>query len=240
MSTSSWSIEGAQAQLRLPGIQASVQLDRPSQGVREIVVNGQETQAGLLAVTIAHRTEPTEPVEAYARGDDVLFHLPPRSLDLVSHHLMYRAEQCDDHIRLSLFLSAQTSLLESDPLTEVRSVFGPGELLAVDMDQNVQPLQQKTEFANQNAAPAYFLLRPDSMPSLSVLLYIHPSDFHTGFAVVSDSGITVSWEVFPYSLEKGVIRRATFGCVSMARERDLIAAARLYDGARLAPPPLTT
>ena len=174
------------------------------------------------------------PVETYVRGSDLVSRYPARNSDLVSYSTYYRI--ADEGESVDFVLSAQTSLLDSAPLTKVSSEFSNATLLVKSANDDLQTVESETTL---DEVPHFVLARPNDDESHSWVLLIHPTDFYRG-TVRLNPAATVVLQVFSESLEKGVIRRATMKCSRVPREHDEAAAQALYENLSAAAPPLAT
>ena len=175
------------------------------------------------------------PIEQYVRENDLVSKYPARNSDLVSYTTYYRLSE--DGRGIDFILSAQTSLLDSAPLTQVVSEFADSELLFKPETTSLRPVEGEQVFPTP-ACPQFFLIRPQNQPDHSIVLMIHPTDFHRG-NVRLDPVPTVSLSLFPNALEKGVIRRGTLKIQLVDRANDEATAEKLYDELEAAAPPLT-
>lgn len=230
-----WNLTGNEATLAEHALTASVTLDRPHGGLRRVSVPGQVFSVeNLLAVRVPSRPDADSPTEAYVRGRDLVIKYPPRDSDRVSHQIYYRV--LHQPAGIELVLSAQTDLLDSDPWMHV-DVMGLGAgAKFVHMAESLVPVDRSMTWqASQPSVPRFFLFRPDAS-AVSHVTFVHPQDFDR--AEVLGDGIRFT--VFPESLEKGVIRRASFQWRLLERDGDVEQANRLYEQAMIAAPPLTT
>ena len=195
---------------------AHVDLDSPSKGVS---LNSEALHIDpLFAFLISDL-----PNDIVVRGNDLTLRIPARSSDLVSYEMQYRVAS-GDHA-LELILSAQTQLLDSQPKTKVVSRFHSADL--------IQPGNHHQ--ADQD--PPYCVVRPAATDDVSLLVMVHPSDFHRA-SVDADAGKVTYW-VFQDPLEKGVIRRARFRLQLLDRCDDEQQASELFLQSKTERPPLT-
>lgn len=229
-----WELNNQQATLKAKTFVAKFDLSQPYLGLN--VGNQQAAEISQLFGFLV----PDSPVETYVRGDDLSNRYPPRNSDLVSYQTYYRLAENKNGIQL--LLSAQTSLLDSDPQTQVTSAFEDATLLyqppSASVDSTCSVVEGDLEFDQENA-PRFFLIRPNTSKDHSWALFVHPTDFYRA-SVRATGNPSVAFHVFPNSLEKGVIRRATFQLYHVEREGDVKQAAELLAEAEQASPPLTT
>jgi len=224
-----WDLDKHSAKLTTDSFSARFNGEDPYLGLE--LLNAQGASCGKLFSFLLSES----PVETYVRGSDLVSKYPPRHSDLVSYETYYRI--ADDGDSVDFVLSAQTSLLDSAPLTKITSEFSNATML-VKFATNDDSQEVKSETALQEA-PQFVLLRPNDDESHSWVLLIHPTDFHRGTLRLKPSP-SVVLRVFPEFLEKGVIRRATMKCCRVARENDTVAAQSLFENLSAAAPPLAT
>ena len=206
-----WTLETDRATLKSRDFDGSFDFKQPWTGLK--LQREQQPVADHLFACLV----PGEPQERWVRGTDLFCRYAPRNSDLVSYHTYYRIAPAADG--LDFVLSAQTSLLESAPLTQVTSTFAEGELLArASIDQPSKLVTGPEDYDIGNA-PGFFLLRPASFSEISWVVFVHPSDFHRASLRI-DPHPSVAFWVFPNALEKGVIRRATFRIRAVDRATD--------------------
>ena len=223
-----WLVEERRATLKTNSYQCTFDLARPYLGL-ELRDPNEKT---LVEQLFAHHV--TDPTETVVRGVDLICRYAPRIGDQVSYHTYYRAKP--EYEGLELILSAQTSLLESAPLTQVTTAFSAGEILVCTAG-TCTPVMQNVDL-NFETQPDFFLIRPVESESVSLLLFTRPSDFHR--ATVSVGAPSIAFWVFPDSLEKGVIRRATFQLSLISRSNDEVSAIGIWQQVAFAAPPLAT
>ena len=219
-----WELNQQQATLKANAFVATFDMEQPYLGLR--VDHGQTTETSQLFAFLV----PDSPVESYIRGDDLANRYPPRNSDLVSYQTYYRMTSAAWCI---------TAALSAAPITQVTSAFDNAELLYMPSAASECRVVDSELTFEQDDAPRFFLVRPNESDDHSWALFVHPTDFHRG-SVRTTPTPAVAFHVFPDSLEKGVIRRATFKVHLVARENDAKQAADLLAEAEHASPPLTT
>lgn len=155
------------------------------------------------------------PCDLYCRENDLVVKYPPRESDLVGYEVRYQYSEERDGF--DCVLSAHTQLLESAPQTKVTATLGEGEILK----------QHAIEQARQAKIP-YYLVRPQDA-EVSWMVKVHGTDFYRNAVDSEADQPTISFWVFPESLEKGVIRRARFWLRWFPRENDLQLAKDCFD-----------
>ena len=178
---------------------------------------------------------PEPPSETYVRGNDFVAKYPARNSDLVSYTTYYSIAEAD--IGIDFTLSAQTSLLDSNPTTKVNTLVGPSTVSLVTDESNVVPIAEDQDYDLTSQANA-FLIRPTNNDTQSIVLLVHPSDYCRATVRLSNHPELGFW-VFPNSLEKGVIRRATFMLRIVSRDGDEQRAQDIQHAALQQEPPLT-
>lgn len=224
-----WSIHENLASVDTPEFTGSFDLAQPWAGMK--LRRGEQVIAENLFACLV----PEAAVETWCRGRDLFCRYPPRNSDLVSYQTYYR----DVNDGIEFILSAQTSLLDSKPLTQVTNRFSAGELWyrpALDV-----PCRQVTGTQDFDLSdpPGFFLVRPDAFDDVSWTIFVHPADFHR-VTVRATPQPSVAYWLFPEALEKGVIRRTQMAFHVVPRTTDEQDALRLLARANIAAPPLAT
>ena len=226
-----WQLEEQNAILNSNAFTSSFDLAQPYLGLRLRDADGKSAVEieQLFAFLV-----PDSSVETYVRGVDLVAKYPPRNSDLVSYSTYYRL--AEEKNGVDFILSAQTSLLDSNPLTQVTSSFGSADMVVMT-ESGFSNVAADTDFDTSNQLLAVLLRPADSDKSL--ILSLHPSDFYKATVRVAPKPRVAFW-VFPSSLEKGVIRRASFQFRIVNRQGDEDAASKLLEMTRAAAPPLDT
>ena len=223
-----WVIENNRAVLTLDGYQCVFNQAEPYLGLELRDTDGSLAIDQLFAIGVA------ENCESYVRGNDLVSKHEARSSDLVSYHTYYR--QLPDKLGIDFILSAQTSLLDSNPLAQVTTSIANAELV-VGRGGQYTPVSHDSDFSREDAD--FFLLRPVESDAVSFLLSVHHSDFYRATVSVS-AKLSVALWVFPASLEKGVIRRASFQFRVIPRQNDETRAGDVWSELVRAAPLLAT
>ena len=227
-----WQLEEQNATLKSDAFTSSFDLSQPYLGMR-LRELGDDKSAFEIEQLFAFLV-PDSSVETYARGVDLVAKYPPRNSDLVSYSTYYRLAEAKNGV--DFILSAQTSLLDSNPLTQVTSSFGNADVLTM-AESGVNHLAADADFDANNQLLAVLIRPKDSDKSL--ILSLHPSDFYKATVRAAPKPAVAFW-VFPNSLEKGVIRRASFQLRITDRRGDEKAASELLEKTQAATPPLDT
>ena len=224
-----WELKNETATAKTHTLTATFDASKPYRGLA--VSFGKAEPIRLFSFLLS---EP--PIEQYVRGNDLVSKYPARNSDLVSYTTYYRLSE--DGRGIDFILSAQTSLLDSAPLTQVVSEFADAGLLFKPSESSpLRPVEGEQVFPT-STCPQFFLVRPNEQPDHSIALMIHPTDFHRG-NVRLEPLPTVSLSLFPSALEKGVIRRGKLKMHLVDRGNDVGIAEKLFDELEAAAPPLT-
>lgn len=230
-----WSLTDTVAKLQQPGLAGELDLLFPWQGFQW--ETSLADRAALLKVftRASGGATPETLVECYQRGSDVVATYAQTPERNVRPQLYWRFV---DPSALELILSAQTSLLDSQPATSVESALPPGELLPLSATGLVtqSPYDQ---WLTSAAAPRAVLFRPTGC-DVSYLEMVHPTDFAGVQLAVIDGWPTVRWHLFPERLEKGVIRRGRLRGAVLSRRDDLVAAPAAMNAFAFSPLTLST
>ncbi|HTQ39606.1 MAG TPA: hypothetical protein VMJ32_11290 [Pirellulales bacterium] len=231
-------------------------------------------QLQILGATFGHR-QPLEPAQtdAYVRGDDIVATYEEAAPQRIRMQVYWRhlqpAEFAPDwsaHVlsAFDLILSLNTSLLDSNPQSNVRSLLSPAcmmfHLRQIDSNQlRAEPLPPSV-IANEtshsiavapgNGNTGCFIARWESVPYGYVEM-VHPIDFCRSTIVFSSrpptnqasplkiSSTVIEHHLFQERLEKGVILRARVRSAIVARPHDEAVAVTAYQQFAAAEPPLT-
>lgn len=227
-----WQIEDKAATVRGKKFVGCFDLAKPNLGLKLSCDDAVAAVDPLFAFLVEDLPE-----ETYVRGTDLVTRYPPRKSDLVSFHSYYRLTPAADG--LEFILSAQTNLLESAPLTKVMSSFRDARIFVMQAN-GASELATDGEVWEPESAPKCFLVRPRANANGSTwVVLIHPSDFYRA-SVRTGTESALAFEVFPTSLEKGVIRRASFQARLVPQAQDEQFAVDLFSSMLEAAPPLAT
>lgn len=246
-SPSPWTIEQDCARLTVGRPMAVVDLARPGLGLalqRESAVAEGESGVNLLGVTRPDCPAwPGRRADGYVRGDDLAVAYDPQPECPVRVDVVWRVGSTSSAgVRFELILSASTPQLDIRPTLSVSSVLPAGELL-----QRTDPAADgwthvgisEREAALPIDGGGCLVWRPDGS-AWSYAEMVHPRDVRSGQVSLDGRRLAVSRELFPPSLEKGVILRAWVVGMFVARSSDLASAAEAYAQFATAEPPLGT
>jgi len=155
-------------------------------------------------------------VDSYQRGTDLVATYAQTPERNVRPQVYWRFVEPS---ALELILSAQTSLLDSQPATALESALPAGEMVPLSADAKVVQLTLDG-WQTDDSAPRAVLFRPAGL-ELSYLEMVHPTDFAGVQLSIIDGLPTARWHLFPERLEKGVIRRGRVRGVMLPRANDL-------------------
>jgi hypothetical protein len=233
-----WSLSGHTATLNLDGLSISVDLRRPDLGLT-IGQPGNVSSHWLGVLLDPSQPAAEEPVfDAYVRGQDLIVTYAQTAERTVQPQVYWRAwcGQSGEPKGIETLVSAQTSLLASRPELQIVTRLGQVEevlALAPHDDGEAAALQ-----GNIKTTEALLLVR-GAIPDRSLALMINPSDLVNFSRESSDKQTTLSAQLFPDSLEKGVIRRGRAGLFLVERGHDATTARAVFDRFLSQPLPLT-
>ncbi|MBC8350990.1 MAG: hypothetical protein H8E66_03330 [Planctomycetes bacterium] len=213
-----WHLDGTKARLESPQLSCELNLASPADGATQLKVDLESTrpfswsEAKLMQLILPSDEPRLE--DAYVRGNDLVATYD-ESTDHACRTQVYWRFECDDeHVGIQLIISAQTSRLDAVPGMVVAS--------------------QVSSPASQIDDGAMVASLPDGDVSYAELTdrsNIESTTFR-------DSQIT--YQLFPGSLEKGVIRRARILCCFLPNSSAERTARMLRDSFARSAPPLTT
>jgi hypothetical protein len=222
-----WKLSGSEARLNFADLLATVDLNRPEQGLSALIYRGHSVPStALLGVHFPGQSAP--PVaDAYVRQRDlVVTYVQSPALPIRLQVYWRAASGPQSTPAIDLQVSIQTNLLDSHPRLWTTTSLGDAEPIRFG---------HEADTAEQTPAPRYDLFRPAGT-DFSYVEMIHPADDAGGANEVG----RISRELFAAFLEKGVILRARLRGVFLPRHGDAELAAEAYQQFLAAPPPLTT
>jgi hypothetical protein len=225
MNSATWRLQGHHAHLESAALPATLDLAQPWLGLQ---IPGCDRArflgVGLDTIGAQQSPQPIDEYDAYVRGNDLVVTYEQTADRPIRTTLYWRAlpEEATAGVAVELVVSVQTSLLESRPALEVRSL-APAAELAPGYEQGSACLVRL------------------SGGELSYFEALHPAAYAESSAETGTEGIVVRHRVFfPEELEKGVILRARLRAIVLPRAGDSEAAARYHQSFLASPPPLTT
>jgi hypothetical protein len=265
-----WQLDGNLAAIISAAADAKIDLARPEQGLA-VHLSDQDRSASPLQILGVALADPlnvqAERIDAYTRGTDlvVIFgETPTRRLRL---QVYWRNIAPEDFaasfapnvvIAFDLILSSNTSLLDSDPQSNVRSLVPSAAQMmhwerTATSDLQAQQISLPQTVGNssrlavtpQSNAAGCFLTRFNHIP-FSYVEMVHPADFCASTVTFANTQQTaepsalIEHQLFRQRLEKGVILRAMVRSAVIARHDDEAAAVAAFKQFAATEPPLTT
>lgn len=250
-----WRVDQDRGWIDCAGLRCAIDARQPSHGVSLVSLSPDAATLGeVLGVILPGAGgEPTETlVEAYAHGGDfvAIYTLP--GADALRMQIVWRLAEAAPGALLAIdaVISVQTARLESQPTSRTQTVVLTREVLCHEVESGraaasaqraIVPLElgepgRTVELRAEDAA--YVIFRFDKHAA-SYVEMIHPSD-HCGATLSrrGDGQTMLAWNLFPESLEKGVIRRARVRGLVVPRDRDAACAAEAYSEFVRGAPPL--
>ncbi len=246
-----WRFDDGQARWSSQELEVQVDLNLPSSGATDLCVADQQfADARLFAISLvgakSHEVQP--PQESYLRGDDLVATYAEVEGANIGAQLYWRVLSQRHGMAipaLELVVSAQTSLLTSDPTIQLASQLPicPVTWLVDEDRMEYQPVEGSPEVTySATDGCSLFLFRPAGL-SVSYAEFVHPSDFVSAKLAGSDvdaGRLHLTRQLIPESLEKGVIRRSRARGVFVPRAEDKMLATQCYQEFARSAPPLTT
>lgn len=264
-----WKLDGTQAALDSAELIARLDLAQPHAGIKIALFDaGQESTStraarsnpldresldgDFLCIHLPDSHSKEEIVDCWMRGDDAVAVYAATARRAVRPEIYWRrlATNSPSAAGLELIVSVQTGLLDAPASVRVSTRLQSAELMwvqSVDDPANARrlaPGDQSPQMDRLNGS-SVFVFRPASRTGngaeFSYVQMVFPSDFSTASVQWTPSQETIlNCELFPESLEKGVIRRARIRGFFVPRANDLAIAADLYNEFSASPLPLTT
>lgn len=248
-SKSVWELQQNLGLLKCANFEARVDLLWPSRGLRQIVFHSQPLKSCVPLQISPHSPPPAaaeELVDCYTRGSDLVAkyaQTPQRSVapTLYWRHLNLAAPLAG----IELLVSMETSLLDSDPKLRSVSQYEGEALWLTRGDDGVNVSEVECNSANDSVweSPSgesgFFLFRLRDYEA-SYAEMVLPADFQGARLTQTSAGVQLTYELFPESLEKGVIRRGRIRSLFLPRQNDAESAWQVYEDLCADRPPLTT
>jgi hypothetical protein len=235
MNSAAWQLDGHVARLVVADFEISVDVSAPSNGLslRRSAASLVEAQQ-ILCVEPGDR-DPLDAasVDAFARGRDLVATYAERPPRHVRAQVYWRSIAADEFapslqqrvaVAFDLILSVNTSVLDEDPKSTVRS-----------------SVALAAEIVDVEGAPGCFMIRSGDAGSTYVEM-VHPADYQENEAFIDDSAPPrgqLAHRLFPERLEKGVILRARVRAALVDRQGDEATALAAYQHFAATEPPLT-
>ena len=238
-----WQIRENSAHLRLPGLEAAVNIAVPSDGLGQLRVNGGALSGSVfgLALPPDGQNVADNETEAYLRGDDLV------ATHSATQQWPFRAQVCWRAVHATLGLqtfggvdliaSVQTQLLDSQPELSVTTCLPASQLLVLggaddDLFDVVTPNgQQPITLAPTDGAGCllYRFAADSGAPTFSYAEMIHQGDAGPTTLQQEPTGsLSLVRRIFSDRLEKGVILRTRLRGIFLEASGDAIAALAWY------------
>lgn len=252
-----FSAGGFEVKLQAGPWQARVDVRHPEAGVFAVRVADAEFPArSLLAAEAARAGQALTVADHYIRGDDLVATYQQEAQDVLRPQIYWRlipegrkssAHSSRPSLGIELIVSMQTGLLHSEPACAVTSELPAAEVwrMAEDEAGRFQRVEAAAgaAVASSRADGSGVLLARCLDERFSFVQMVYPSDFHqltVTFPASGPDSVKLVHQLFPESLEKGVIRRGRVRGWIIDRSDDFAQAAELYRRWLVDPPPLTT
>jgi hypothetical protein len=232
--TSVWGLEGGEAKLQSGPLGATILLDQPSRGLKDLTWNRRKSVFAPLQLMCGTDHPACRRIEAYIRGEDLVANYEESDSPLGTPQIYWRVrhDPLASAVGIEVILSKQTSLLDSQPKSSVHSCGGElwyATVLESNAFSRFSAGQPTVHIDRESSTNQLFLFRDEHL-QLSYLQMVHPSDFDS--VVLTDQGGPSGWWhlmslLFPDRLEKGVIRRARICGWFLPAEDDLAVAVEL-------------
>jgi hypothetical protein len=244
-----WQLQDHVGLLKCAELDAQVDLLRPSRGLQQIVF-----QSRPLTHCVPLQLSPHPPapggaetlVDGYVRGRDLVAKYaekPPRTIEPT---LYWRSLDLATPLAgIELLASMQTSFLDSDPtLVSLSQCDGDAFWVTrTDDDVTVSPIGNDSATDSDWESPSgergFFLFRLHGC-DVSYAEMILPADYQGARVALTSGCARLTYQLFPESLEKGVIRRGRIRSLFLPRQHDAQAAWAVYEDLCADQPPLTT
>ncbi|HZZ26635.1 MAG TPA: hypothetical protein VFE46_01405 [Pirellulales bacterium] len=258
-----WQLAANSARITCPAWNATLDLQHPDRGLMLRLANSggnlESSKASsplqILAAKFGNE-EPLVPahIDAYVRGNDLIASYDAAGSQQIRVQIYWRcltpaefAPAAADQVlaAFDLIFSMNTSLLDSEPKSQVRSVFSsecamlhlkPSASKKFHPEQIQLPVastatEQGLVFTAANQATGCFMVRREACP-FSYVEMVHPNDFYRSSIVASSlpspsqrppaetNRIAIEHNLFPLRLEKGVILKARVRSAVISRQQD--------------------
>lgn len=245
-----WKLDGTLASLNTPELSAALDLAQPHRGVKLLAVRRDDEShshpAGeILQVHFPIRPGPADIQDSWVRMEDVVAIYSQTKIRQVRSEIYWRlVRPAPAALGIEMILSVQTDLLDASATTSTSSQLAVEEVIwwsdpqRIDSTRCIRSGDESID-AHRETGRGLFIFRPSGV-SYSYLEMMHPADFFSATLHWHGAVAVLHWQLFPESLEKGVIRRARSRGLFVPRSDDVSNAARLYTEFSSSPPPLTT
>ena len=245
-----WKLDGTHATLDTPEFAASLDLAQPHLGLKVATPQrdghiSSRSEGQILQVHFPLPPRAEDVQDCWTRGADLVVTYSQRSGRQVTSEIYWRlVRSCTDMFGTELILSVQTDLLDASPTTSASSQIPAAEAYWL---RNPESLESGSYLRSTDsllqidraAGQGLFVFRIAGSP-FSYVEMVHPTDFCSATVHWDDGAALLRWQLFPDSLEKGVIRRARLRGLFVSQDNDLANAVRCFQEFAASPPPLTT
>jgi hypothetical protein len=237
-----WHERGTIADLMCGPLRGQVALDDPRRALAGLTWNGQSC-AEFEVLRFSFPPD-AHVVDSYIRGGDLVVTCSQSESAAIAPQLYYRLHEYWEFgaAGIELVVSVQTSLLDSRPISTVRSLARDARLFhAPQLDAAAFRQWTENQWLNDGQSPLNLVVLRHEAGGVSYAEMVHPSDFGSMQLVVWHNGQSGAKSVLfqkPH-LEKGVIRRARICGWFLPAENDLAVAVELAKQFIDEPLPLT-
>jgi hypothetical protein len=214
LSDGRWRLEATTARLKVGGLQARIDLLRPTSGLHDFT--GADGSVLGVALEVGD-VEELSLSETYVRGNDLVATYPETSRRPFRMQLYWHAV---DERTIELQASVNTGLLDARPALDVVTALDDGEWYELES--------------------GLFLFRSTTTTAWSYCEASHPKNEATSQVVLSAGRSRLVHRLFDRPLEKGVILRSRVRGALVPREGDDVAAKQMHREFVASEPPLTT
>jgi len=238
-----WTLEKLRGEAVFGEWSGVVDAQRPANGVGEVSHCDVKLSAHrFLQVSAAdwEHTDEETPLECYSRGADFIATYEQTEARQVRPQVYWSLEKSDgDVVAIEVVVSAQTSLLDTNPRLAVKSEFAFNDDFAASLFcGKIIDCDSGDELRAPHANSFYLWRFAEGDASYAQMAM--PSDYEGSSRTVHDHGECWEHRLGCDFLEKGVIRRARVLGLFLPQENDIETASATFDLWRKTPPPLTT
>ena len=240
-----WQLQGTQALLRTPPLQADLDLLKPQLGLSQLLYQSSATNGFVLGVTPGSRVPlpESELDDVFVRGCDLVVTYAETKQRPFSLQIYWRATLgTQGTLMLDTILSLQTELLESFPGVAVTTELPAASAWLLSNGQTPAseislPEQQQR---NLNTDDSDALLLRSRGDQWSYAEMTHPEDRgEVGIEYETNKRFSVQRQLGGRFLEKGVIRRLRVRGVFLTKKNDFALATESLGQLAMEQPPLT-
>lgn len=249
-----WTCHGAHARLVTPELTLAADLGKPQDGLRDITVHWLDAPsplqcASLLGVRFSRESLSllSHLADSWVRGDDLVAVYAETAERAVRPEIYWRSLHRTAEVAsfgMELIISTQTALLDAPASMIASSELTATELVWLPDSERLEtaqpvPLGRAAHSFAAGQGHGIVVCRLDGVP-FSYIEMVYPSDLSVATLSWSEGKASLQWQLFPESIEKGVIRRARLRGLFVDRTNDLAEAARQFATFAASSLPLTT